>query len=677
MTQGASASLRLTATTIVVLWELTVAFVLLSAVRFFTRPVALAGFCVAAALAQRGVRPMTQVREDLAAVRRWWSATNGAFRSLIIVGAGIAFVRFVHGLLAPSLTWDGLTYHLYKAAVWVQSQTLASTAGPDAAGYYAWFPPYGDAIWAWGFLALHRDAANAPIAAAASIMIPLAIYACARTLEVPSIRATAASVAVAFTPAVMNFAAAVYVDNLVVALFVAGTAFLARTFTGGRTADAVLSAAAFAVLAGVKGSVLPICVIGIACAFAFTRSGPGKLLVAVTAVPAVVPSLLAWRATGSPLYPLTVRLGNHVLFAGNLELEWLLRGEWLSPGAIEDARANLASRLFLPWDRPDGDFLNLGLGPLFLVPGLIPGLLTLWRSRTSRYVTAFVVVAACLTLAAVAGQDSAALRLWWWGVLGRLVTIAVAAAALIAAAWPTTLSTVMLWLCAASGLTAAWPHGVSFVDARAAMAASLPLVVTAGTAWIAGLWLPRVRMPLRWTAAIIMVAVLIVVRDRFRYEYYTAAAALQAYDTHPLDPDWTASWPVWQRLDGADPKVVAASAGWEGIGHNWYRFPLVGGRLQNRVLYIPITRDGQLVDYGLDVSPILMSCDAWLERMLASPAEYFVVLPPMPPEARWARALPDVFVPDFEVRSGGAVLYRIARRQGRSPSCGAAGAPLP
>ena len=94
---------------------------------------------------------------------------------------------------------------------------------------------FGDAIWGVAFLALRGDAANARIAAAASIMIPLGIYACARSVGVPSPRATGAGFAGPFTPAVMNFASAVYVDNLVATLFVSATAFLPRTFTGRRT----------------------------------------------------------------------------------------------------------------------------------------------------------------------------------------------------------------------------------------------------------------------------------------------------------------------------------------------------------------------------------------------------------------------------------------------------------
>ena len=46
MTQGAGASVRLTAAAIVVLWELTAALLLFSAVRLFTRRVVLLGFCL-------------------------------------------------------------------------------------------------------------------------------------------------------------------------------------------------------------------------------------------------------------------------------------------------------------------------------------------------------------------------------------------------------------------------------------------------------------------------------------------------------------------------------------------------------------------------------------------------------------------------------------------------------
>jgi hypothetical protein len=239
--------------------------------------------------------------------------------------------------------------------------------------------------------------------------------------------------------------------------------------------------------------------------------------------------------------------------------------------------------------------------------------------------------------------------------------IAVAAAALIAAAWRSRTATVCLWLCAAAGLVAAWPRGLSRIDVRAGLAVAPAVLLTVGSV-VAIAWLrPRLRIPIVCGGAIVLVAAFIDARDRFRYDFYELAAVWKAYDVHPLDNRWTSSWPIWRSLDGDEPVTVAVSAGWDGIGHNWYRYPLLGRHLQNRVLYVPITADGSFVDYGRTAPDTQLSCDAWLTRILASNADFLLLLPPLPPESGFADAVPQVFERKITIRPLQTALYHINR----------------
>jgi hypothetical protein len=656
-------SVRFVGASIVLTWVFSAALLLLSPVHLFRAEVVLPLSVLAAVLAHRNAArlsdPRTMLSCDLGATRSWWHRMTRPYRILIGVGVGCVAVRLLHGLLAPCLTWDALTYHLYKPAVWVQSHAIVNTSGPDAAGYYAWFPPYGDALWGWWLLVMRVDVANAPIAVAQWLLIPLAAYSLARALGATILRATAAAFAIAFTPSVINLSAAVYVDNLVVALWLAALVFLVRALDHHRSADAALASAAFAILAGVKASVLPISGLGILTALVAVRSRLAAVSVIGAAIPSLVPSVHAWVSTGSPVYPLTLRIGEHVIFAGNAELDWLLSAAWMTPLQQADAKARLFGRLFLPWVKLNTDFFNLGLGPLFLLLPAATGTLWLCRRRGGRFIVAFLVVSALLTIATIAGDSNAALRLWWWGLLGRLLMISVAALAVLAAAWPSHISTVSLFICAAAGLLSAWPRGVSGIDVGAVIAvwpywAVIVLIV------IASRRLPRFRTSVHWFAVIAAVAALLPVRDRYRYSFYDAAAKWVAYDTHPIDARWTASWPIWQRLDTAEPKIVAVTAGFDGIGHNWYRYPLLGSRLQNQLLYLPITPDGRIFDYGLspDRRPRI-SCDAWLLRVAASNARYLVLLSPLPPEAAWVSRMPRIFVREIEIPLYRSRLYSI------------------
>ena len=131
-----------------------------------------------------------------------------------------------------------------------------------------------------------------------------------------------------------------------------------------------------------------------------------------------------------------------------------------------------------------------------------------------------------------------------------------------------------------------------------------------------------------------------------RYPTWQAAADGEAYDLHPANRLALSAWPVWQALDGESPVRIALAAGFDGVGHNWYTYPLFGSRLQNDVEYVPVTRDGRVMDYAApDALAPRLDRSAWLHRLAERHIEVLVLLLPPPPEAAWVEQLPDVFAP--------------------------------
>jgi hypothetical protein len=134
-------------------------------------------------------------------------------------------------------------------------------------------------------------------------------------------------------------------------------------------------------------------------------------------------------------------------------------------------------------------------------------------------------------------------------------------------------------------------------------------------------------------------------RERLRYRYYSLAGQDRTYSPHDLG-GLARSWPVWQALDVSRPLVIAVAAGWDGVGHNWFRYPLLGSRLQNRLCYVPVSSDCSVRDYRVleakerpDTSVV-----TWLHGLAASEANCVVLLPPRPvAEDSWVRQLPAVF----------------------------------
>jgi hypothetical protein len=113
---------------------------------------------------------------------------------------------------------------------------------------------------------------------------------------------------------------------------------------------------------------------------------------------------------------------------------------------------------------------------------------------------------------------------------------------------------------------------------------------------------------------------------------------------HAVRRAYAGAWPIWRALDGPAPRRIALAAGWDGIGHNVLRYPLLGARLQNRVVYVPITRDGAIIDYErADEVQRHADADAWLARLDAQNIDVVVVLDPPPPEAAWIAERPASF----------------------------------
>jgi hypothetical protein len=138
-------------------------------------------------------------------------------------------------------------------------------------------------------------------------------------------------------------------------------------------------------------------------------------------------------------------------------------------------------------------------------------------------------------------------------------------------------------------------------------------------------------------------------RARWRYPLWEASARPQAplFHLHRLHPVYAAAWSLWRDLDRPEPLRLAVTAGWDGRGHNWYRYPLLGRRLQNRVLYIPVTAGGEVIDHHeADRLAAAASFRAWLARLVAARVDVLISLAPRwTLEDAWARAAPELFRP--------------------------------
>jgi hypothetical protein len=211
------------------------------------------------------------------------------------------------------------------------------------------------------------------------------------------------------------------------------------------------------------------------------------------------------------------------------------------------------------------------------------------------------------------------------------------------------------------------------------------VAAVAGGLALAAWWRRRHRRPaLAAVAALVLLAAGLAAiegaRRRHRHAIYEAAAdpVDPVFHMHALNPSSTAAWPLWRALDepGRSHRL-AVTAGWDGLGHNWYRYPLLGSELQNRVVYVPVTADGGVVDYReTEEVSRRASLPAWLERLVEAEVEYVVSLAPrVTIEDYWMRSLPGIFPPALADPRAFHVAYRFDREAALAALAGAGEVP--
>ena len=692
---------RLAGTAIAGPWLAITMFWLLAPWHLFRLPIVLALSLGLAAALGGGRSQLAALAADVSRVARTGrSLLRTAAGWLLAAVAGVSALRALRGSISPPLGWDALTYHLLKAARFVQAGGPSAELAPDAWRYYEYYPPTGDALWAWAMLPLRSDALLSLTGWAFWIAALLGIWACARELGATRQAAALAAAAVGALPSALSYLSSAYVDVMVLAFFALGALFVVRLATDSghqRLREAPLAAGALGLMVGVKLTAAPFFLLGAAVVLwrlvgpadaNGIRSSPRAraLILAATVVAATAGApgyLRAWSERGSPVWPFTLKVAGNTLFQGDPGMQQLAEGEMLSAHYRLAGRAEFW-RLFT-WKRTsEGAFVNPGPGAMVIV-GLallaLPGLL---RRRSSRVAAIFLGACGLAMLAAALSKNMELFRTTIKAAtFGRYLLPAFAAAAILGAACSAVparpssrlrrrLGEIGLGLAAVCGLVLAWPRGWQAVEYPAllgGLAAFATLAIALFTMTQAIRSTDRRRTMLGIIA--ILVASLGVYQihalgQEYRYPLWQAAAKTQQplFHMHRLHPVYASAWSIWQGLDDPEsPHRIAVTAGWDRLGHNWYRYPLLGSRFQNKVFYLPITADGSIIDYRLSKEvQRLSSLPHWLARLVQTEIDTVVSLSPRwTVEDQWMNARPDLFTPVLGDDRGFHVAYRFDR----------------
>lgn len=599
---------------------------------------------------------------------------KGVPRWLLVGAALVLGARLLRGLAAPPLAWDSLTYHLVKAARWVQTGSDEPLLAPDAWGYYQFFLPYGDVVSAWALLPAHGDDFLALSGLLVWSSVLVGAYGLARALGARRRNAVPAAAVTALLPAVVSGLTSAYVDNTLLGLFLLGLALMLLARRSQGQAEWVAAAVSLGVIAGVKPGGVP--VLGLVGAMLVLevprlwRSG-GRLAVGLgvfALLLAALPYLRTWLLTGSPLYPYPFSVGGVELSRGNTELRVInaggaLHGEPpLSP--LEVLRALLLSR----FTAGRGSWDHLGLGPALLLAPV--GLGALGPALRRRRWEVFIVLGCGLS--SLLGVMSRVLWTVWPDSSVRFLTPLAGSLLVLGALRDSSRWRLVLWLCLAVQLGLAVPRGWSEVDGRGVLGVAPPVLLALAVAGVA-LWqgVKRGRaVPGVLVAGGVLAASAVPLsgtRESLRYDFYAAAAELKTFELHPIWTRYSSSWPLWRAMDGQAPRRIAVSAGWGENGHNWLWYPLMGRRLQNTLTYVPVLPEGQVGDYALPDTLAQAEYPVWLEGLRQQEVEYVVTLAPPPPEAKWMTAHPELFAPLVTSATGESGVWQVKRAPEAAP----------
>lgn len=590
---------------------------------------------------------------------------------LVLLGLHLAF-RMARAIVTPSLGWDDFTYHLFRAGLWVQNGGLELAPSPDAWSYYEFFPRAGDIVWAWALVWRATDVLVPVLSILLWLLVALSAYVLARTLQQSVETALIVALGVALFPSQITLTTTAYVDNAVLWLMLVASICI-RYFEANTPGGELRSAAHRQDLATswilgasvglgtiVKLSFLPILGVAglVAGWYAWRKRKVSILLAFGLGTSILLPNLVFnFIHRGSPFYPFRV-------------LEALPYNQQLTSmlaifSDVNPVAALLRGMIGLTvnvW--PGEPFLNFGwLGVLLFLLGLAGAVRHLAREKNLLYV-GWATLCAFLVLGPTLTPENRTLVAYFTPVLGRLWLPGLASLMILSGSVG---GLVVRWLVFPLLLaeyffnaTRQWPEEVLIGTVVVTL---LCLGVGLAIRWV---WRQDLSPVWRFSAAAISVGLalflVVQVRESLRFDVYQLSEETKLGDFQRLSLGVT-PWPIWQQLDTQENLRVAATAGFAGQnGHTWFRYPLLGSRLQNRVLYLPITTDGRIIDYE-DPSKVIQEIDrqAWLERLREERIDYVMAMMPRHIEHLWIEELPTLFSIEQALGEGEWILAKVRK----------------
>ena len=651
--------LRWIGTVVIGLWTANAAFHLLAAFRAFTLPAAFSGAVLLMLVLSR-LGLVAESRTSFARDRRvvrWLMQRRISAPRLWMIGCFSLFgaLLMIRTLVVPPLSWDTLTYHAVKAALWVQNAGELPLRTPGGWSAYRNYFGGGEILWAWAMLPFGADTLAPVVDAVEWLALGLAMVAVARELGVREPIASAQAGFVLMVPTFQLVLGSGYVELALNLAFVSGMAFAIRfmrrpapsAVEGPRPVWLALALTGLGVAGGVKVTALPLLAVMVAALTlraALTRGGirryAGAFLVGSAAIALMT---LPWmannvRESGYPLSPMPISVAGVTLGEPNEAISWYDERPDLK--STRQSEIFVLAQIFrLPPAR------NENLGALVAIPlALLPlGIAIMAKSSKSTALTL-----SCLVLVILAGFYSPAfrtVRLGWSVSASRFLMPLVCLAAPLGAVWCRyapraarlyfgVLSSAIIFHALLLAMIVWAP-----LDARAAITAFAMATLIAAIALTARFRrLPALaRLALAIVLAIGSLQAANVWRERHRYEMARESTVL-----HFIPRYWVRAAAF---VDTAPtPKKIAVTAGPQQSADNWFLYYFLGRKLQNELTHVPATLDGRIHQLGrIDEHAAEADANVWLQRLGQERVTHVMSFAPRSVELAWMEERPEHF----------------------------------
>ncbi|MEI8348660.1 MAG: hypothetical protein WCI77_00765 [Candidatus Omnitrophota bacterium] len=586
---------------------------------------------------------------------------------LFFMICGSLLVSLLRSLTLPPLSWDSMLYHLYFAGTWVQNKGGGLLFEPDVIKCVASFPHNGEIIAAWLMLPFHGDLMVNTMNFFFIGIGGLSIYALGKELNLSKSFSSLLTCSLCFSPMLYSYITTQYVDILVFTALINAILFFFRFLRTQKRIDVFFMYIALALAVGTKYSALPLtmllCFLSslsvLSGNIALTRKirrtisfiGVGLLVLIIVGGSQY---FINWKETRNPFYPNKVSMGKHIIFPGSLYWENVAKDKEVT-SLRDDFFSIIKLSIYPPDDLPRSAGLN------FIFFGIIAFFSIFRPAGNSKKIIWFLTLLWLLPVILMYTSNSAniiLIRRFLPFDAARFLSVSFALMAIVAILRLAIIKKKLI-VKVFLALFIVWDlHRINYqLPFSYKQLYFFPVILTLLAIF---LWLVFkfsriiIRLTARCNVFMLfmsgLVAVTLFVSVLQKYRDITRVNSLsKCADLHDFPREFIKGW-GWCD-NPAQSQIIAFTTDFRSWDDRWFLYPLMGRRLQNKVIHVAADSEG----FGTFAER--RNYLAWKENLKSSKVDLIFIQKPWPIELEWVSQNPQLF--KLEQQGEAFCVYRV------------------